>query len=203
MRKLYDFELSGNCQKIRMLLAFLSLDYERVDIDLGKRDQMNPEFIALNSLHKVPVLDDNGFVLRDSAAIMIYLVRKYGKPEWFPESPEEMAQIQQWLSFSVNEVFNGLAMARAIIIFGRDADLETARTIAITALEEMEGRLRKHEWLALDRFTIADLACYPYTALIDEGRLSLDDYPKIRSWCTRIEALDGYIGMRGLPYSFK
>ncbi len=200
MRKLYDFELSGNCQKVRMLLSFLNLDYERIDIDLRKRDQMDPEFIALNSLHKVPVLDDDGFILRDSAAIMIYLVRKYGKLEWHPEPPEEMAQIQQWLSFSVNEVFNGLAMARAIIVFKRDADLETARTIATTALQEMEGRLRDHEWLALDRFTIADLACYPYTALIHEGELSLDDYPSIRGWCQRIEALDDYVGMHGLPY---
>lgn len=200
MRKLYDFELSGNCQKIRMLLSFLDLDYERIDIDLRKRDQMNPNFIALNSLHKIPVLDDDGLILRDSAAIMIYLVRKYGKPDWYPEIPEAMAEIQQWLSFSVNEVFNGLAMARAIIIFKRDADPETARTIATTALQEMEGRLRNHEWLALDRFTIADLACYPYTALLHEGELSLDEYPRIRGWCQRIEALDHYIGMRGLPY---
>ena len=200
MRKLYDFELSGNCQKIRMLLSFLSLDYERVNIDLRKRDQMDPEFIALNSLHKVPVLDDDGLILRDSAAIMIYLIRKYGRPEWYPESPEAMAEIQQWLSFSVNEVFNGLAMARAIIIFKRDADLEVARTIAATALQEMEHRLRDREWLALDRFTIADLACYPYTALIHEGELSLDDYPSIRGWCRRIEALEHYVGMPGLPY---
>jgi len=78
--KLYDFELSGNCHKVRMLLSFLGLRYERVNIDLRKQDQMQPEFLAVNRLHKVPVMVDGDHTLRDSAAIMIYLARQYGKP---------------------------------------------------------------------------------------------------------------------------
>lgn len=200
MKKLYDFELSGNCQKIRMMLSFLGLEYERVNMNILKKDQMSPEFLKLNPLHKVPVLDDNGFIIRDSVAILIYLARKYDKNEWYPNEPEAMGEIQQWLSFSVNEVFNGLAISRAIIIFKRALDLDNARSIARTALDEMERQLTDHNWLALDQFTIADIACYPYTALIHEGELSLDDYPAIRAWCKRIEALPNYTAMRGLPY---
>jgi len=200
MRKLYDFERSGNCHKIRMMLSFLELEYEPVDINLLKKDQMNPEFLKLNSLHKVPVLDDSGFVIRDSAAILIYLARQYDKHEWYPNDPVAMGEIQQWLSFSANEVFNGLAISRAIIIFKRPLDLEVARSIARVALDEMERQLTDHDWLALDQFTIADIACYPYTALIHEGELTLDDYPAIRAWCKRIEALPNYAVMRGLPY---
>ncbi len=200
MRKLYDFELSGNCHKIRMMLSFLELEYERVDMNLLNKEQMNPEFLKLNPLHKVPVLDDDGFIIRDSAAILVYLARRYDRHEWYPDDPVGMGKIQQWLSFSVNEVFNGLAISRAIVIFKRAMDLELARSIAKTALGEMERRLTDHEWLALDRFTIADLACYPYTALIHEGELTLDDCPSIRAWCKRIEALPNYAAMRGLPY---
>ena len=201
MITLYDFELSGNCQKIRMMLSFLGLEYRSVNVDLRKKDQMSSDFVALNRLHKVPVLDDDGFILRDSAAIMIYLARAYGKPEWYGDNPKEMSEIQQWLSFSVNEVFNGLAMARAIVIFKRDFDLKLAQAITDTALDLLEYRLQNHQWLALDRFTLADLACYPYAALVNEGGVSLDDFPAIRAWFKRIEALPDYVGMRGLPYS--
>ena len=200
MIRLYDFDRSGNCHKVRMLLAFLGIEYQRIPVDLVKKEQMQAHFLTLNPLHKVPVLDDEGFIVRDSAAILIYLSRKYGNSDWYPDNAEDMAQIQQWLSFSVNEVFNGLAIARAIIIFNRDADLEAPRRIAKEALNVMEQRLKPHDWLALNRFTIADIACYPYTALIHEGHLSLENYPAIRAWLKRIESLPDYVSMQGLPY---
>lgn len=200
MITLYDFELSGNCHKIRMMLSFLDLEYQKVDIDLRKKDQMAPGFVALNRLHKVPVLVDAGMVLRDSAAIMIYLARKQGKLDWYPESPAEMAEVQQWLSFSVNEVFNGPAMARAIVIFKRDYPLKLAHAITDIVLNLLESRLKDHKWLALDRFTLADIACYPYAALVHEGGISLDNYPAVRAWFNRIEALSDYVGMPGLPF---
>ncbi|MDA9981602.1 glutathione S-transferase [Gammaproteobacteria bacterium] len=200
MIKLYDFELSGNCHKIRMMLSFLGLDYEKIDTDLRRKDHMSPDFIALNRLHKVPVLVDGEIVLRDSAAIMIYLARRYGKSEWYPDSPREMGEIQQWLSFSVNEVFNGLAMARAILIFNRDFDLKLAHTITDIVLDQLEFHLKDHDWLALDRFTLADIACYPYTALVHEGNISLEAFPAIRAWFKRIESLPRFVAMHGLPY---
>jgi len=200
MLKLYDFDLSGNCHKVRMMLSFLGLEYAKVDVDLRKKDQMHPNFIELNRLHKVPVLVDGDLVLRDSAAILIYLARTYGKPEWYPEAAREMAEIQQWLSFSVNEVFNGLAMARAIVIFKRDFDLKTANAFSDSALDMLKFRLKDHEWLALGRFTLADLACYPYAALVHEGNVTLDPFPSIRAWFKRIESMPGYVAMPGLPH---
>ena len=200
MRKLYDYELSGNCHKIRMLLNMLELDYQRVDIDLSTQAQFDEEFVAINPLHKVPALVDGNTVLRDSVAIMIYLTRTYGKVDWYPDEPAAMADIAQWLSFSVNEVFNGLAMSRAIIIFNRDWDLTKPNEIADTALKQLEWRLSEHDWLALDRFTLADLACYPYAALSHEGKLSVDAFPGVKAWFKRVEALPNYIGMRGLPF---
>jgi glutathione S-transferase len=200
MITLYDFELSGNCHKVRMMLSFLDLAYSKIDVDLRKKEQMSPDFVALNRLHKVPVLVDGDRVLRDSAAILIYLARRYGRSEWYPESPLEMAEIQQWLSFSVNEVFNGLAMARAIVIFNREFDLKTAKNFTDAALDMLEFRLRDHDWLALGRFTLADLACYPYAALVHEGNVSLDSFPALRSWFKRIESMPGYVGMPGLPF---
>ncbi len=199
--KLYDFTLSGNCHKIRMMLAMLGIDYETQSIDLLDKEQLSPEFLAVNPFHKVPVIDDDGFVLRDSAAILIYLVRKYGKPEWHPDDPAAIAEIQQWLSFSVNEVFNGFAIARALIIFKREGDHEAAVELSRQGLDIMERHLKDHDWLALGRVTAADIACYPYTALIEEGHVSLEPYPAVREWIGRVEALPGYVAMPGLPYT--
>ena len=183
-----------------MLLSFLGVEYQRLPVDLVKKEQMQADFVALNPLHKVPVLDDNGYIVRDSAAILVYLSRKYGSPDWYPEDAEAMAKIQQWLSFSVNEVFNGLAIARAIVIFNRDMDVKGPRIIATEALNILENQLESHDWLALDQFTIADIACYPYAALIHEGHMSLTEYPSIRAWFKRIESLPGYVSMQGLPH---
>ena len=199
--KLYDFTLSGNCQKIRMMLAMLGIDYETQTISLLDKDQFSPEFLAINPFHKVPVIDDAGFLLRDSAAILIYLARKYGKPEWHPDDPAQIAEIQQWLSFSVNEGFNGFAMARALIIFKRPGDHDAAVELSRQGLDIMEQHLKDRDWLALGRMTIADIACYPYTALIEEGHVSLEPYPAVRAWIARVEGLPGYVPMPGLPYS--
>ncbi|MEL6289100.1 MAG: glutathione S-transferase family protein [Pseudomonadota bacterium] len=198
MMKLYDFSLSGNCHKIRMLLAMLGREYERIDIDLRTRDQMAPEFVALNPLHKVPVLIDGDRVLRDSAAIMVYLVVGHGRRDLYPEDAAGMAEVQQWLSFSVNEVFNGLAMVRANVIFSRGLDPAPLEVAAGLALDMLEQRLREAEWLALGRFTLADLACYPYAALSHEGGIELARWPAVVAWCRRIEGLEGFVDMPGL-----
>jgi len=198
--KLYDFQLSGNCHKVRMMMSMLGIDGDIETISLAGGDQHAPAFLALNPLHKVPVIDDDGFILRDSAAILIYMARKYGRPEWYPDDPAQMGEIQQWLSFSVNEVFNGFATARAIIVFKRAGDHDAAVELSRHGLDVMESRLKDHDWLALDRMTIADIACYPYTALIGEGRVSLDPYPSVRAWIGRVEALPGYVTMPGLPF---
>ena len=195
MRILYDFPPSGNCHKIRIMLSMLGLDYDKAAVNLLKGEQKAPEFLKLNPLHKVPVLDDDGVVVSDSAAILVYLARKYGRDDLYPDEPKAMADIQKWLSFSVNEVFNGLALSRAKVIFNRDVDAEPLHQIALAALKTMEDQLQDNDWLALGRPTIADIACYPYTAAIAEGDLSLEPYPAVRAWLARLEALPGFVVM--------
>ena len=195
MRTLYDFPPSGNCHKVRMMLSMLGLDYETQPVNLLKGEQMTPEFVKLNPRHKVPVLDDDGVIVSDSAAILIYLVRKYGREDWYPDEPEAMAEIQKWLSFSVNEVFNGLALARAMVIFNLTMDSKAIHKVAQIALDTMEAHLKDLDWMALSRPTIADIACYPYTARIEEGNILLAPYPAIRAWLARVEELPGFVAM--------
>ncbi|WP_170415956.1 glutathione S-transferase family protein [Ruegeria atlantica] len=199
MIRLYDFRLSGSCHKVRLLLSMLQRDHQIIDVDLLNGDQNQSAFLQVNPLNKVPVLDDDGFILRDSTAIMVYLAQKYGAAEWAPATPKEHGDIQQWLSFSVNEIFHGVATARAIVLFERDIDLAKPRALGQKSLKIMEQHLSDHRWLACDRTTLADLACYPYIALAYQGGISMSPYPEVRAWIARVEALPGYVPMPGLP----
>ncbi|NVO58433.1 glutathione S-transferase N-terminal domain-containing protein [Rhodobacteraceae bacterium B1Z28] len=199
MIRLFDFKLSGSCHKVRMLLSMLHLEYQLIDVDLLNGDQTQAQFLRINPLHKVPVLDDDGFVLRDSTAIMMYLAQKYDAASWAPKTPEEHGEIQQWLSFSVNEVFHGLATARAIVLFERDIDLTGPQALAHSSLETMERHLSGSPWLACGQLTLADLACYPYAALSYQGNVPLSPYPSVQNWIRQIEALPGYVAMPGVP----
>ena len=197
--KLFDAAVSGNCHKVRMMLSILGLSYDKVTVDLKAGAQKRPEFLARNPLGKVPVLEDEDLVIRDSQAILVYLAGKHGSPDWWPEDAPGQGEIMQWLAFSVNEMFHGPAFARALVIFGRKGDLAAVQEKTRAALDVLEGRLRDHDWLALDRPTIADIACYPYAGMVPMGKVPLAPYPALRAWLQRVEGLPGYLGMDGLP----
>jgi Glutathione S-transferase len=93
---LYDFALSGNCHKIRLLLSFLDLSYTKIPISVKASETKTPEFLRINPLGQVPVLVDQDLTIRDSLAILVYLVRKYANDahqHWLPPAPAEMAQV--------------------------------------------------------------------------------------------------------------
>ena len=197
--KLYDAGVSGNCYKARLMMSLLGIKHETVPVNLANLEHKSPEFLVMNPLGKIPVLDDGGEIFRDSQAILIYLADKVGAHDWWPQNGREQAEIMQWLSFAANEVFNGCAVARAILKFKRPLDLEAAQTLARTVLDVLEGHLTDHNWLALGRPTIADIAVYPYAGLVWEGDISLAPYAAVRKWLARVESLPGYIPMEGLP----
>ena len=196
--KLYDNAVSGNCYKVRALLSLLGLDYDAARVDLVAGEQKTPAHLGLNPVGKIPLLEDDGLVIYDSQAILVYLARRYGDDDWLPADAAGLAEVAQWLSFSANENWHGPAIARAIIRFGRDADLDTAQAAAEKALAILEGRLAGHHWLALDRPTIADITCYPYAALAGEGGVARAPCAALGAWFARLQALPGYVAMEGL-----
>ena len=196
--KLYDFELSGNAYRIRLMLALLGRDYEAVPVKLMQGEQREPAFLKLNPRGQVPTLDDDGTVVWDSLAILVYLARKYGGEKWLPLDAEGMAEVMQWLAVMENEVLYGLARARVIVKFKRPGNLEEAQLLGRKALDVLEQRLVARPWLALDRVTIADVGCFPYVALAPEGEIPLDNYPGVRKWIERIKSLPGFVPMPGI-----
>jgi len=193
--KLYDLERSGNCHKVRVLLSLLGLGYESVRLDTSKGETLTPEFKRLNPRGQIPVLEDGETLIWDSMAILVYLARRYGDERWLPIDALGEARVMQWLAVSENELLYGLARARAKLLFNAPYDLERCHLDATPGLETMEKRLGGHEWLAADHPSIADVACYPYVAVADEGRFSLEPYSAVRAWLGRAEALPGWVTM--------
>ena len=198
MMTLYEFALSGNCHKIRLMLSLLGLDYRSVVVNGSERQQKSVDFLSMNPFGQVPVLTDDDVIVRDSQAILVYLARKYGNEQWLPNEATALAEVAAWLSTAANEVSMGPNRLRLHYKFGRAINSEESRQTAINLLNILQERLEKHHWLATDHITIADIAVYPYIALAPEGRLDLESYPAVTGWVSRIQALPGYVGMPGM-----
>jgi glutathione S-transferase len=196
--KLYDFQLSGNSYRARLFLALLGLSYELKPVDLTKGEHRQPPFLRINPRGQVPTLDDDGTVVWDSMAVLVYLARKYGGEKWLPSSAEGMAEVMQWLALMENESLYGLAKARIICKFKYAGNLDEAKALGRKALDVMERRLASHAWLASDHPTIADVGCFPYVALAHEGEIALDDQRNVGAWVARVKALPGFVGMPGI-----
>lgn len=197
MLKLYNRERSGNCYKARLMLSLLGLEYEKVPVQReGKgRNILPPDFEKLNPLRQLPVLVADGKPYWGTIAILVYLARKYGGTGWLPDDAAGEAEVTQWLSLAQNEIFYGLGRARSMR-GGRwhgFGTLAEAHQIAQVALRVLEGRLAGHDWLAFDRTTVADVACYSYTVFAPEGGISLKPYPSVSAWLARIKVLPGYL----------
>ena len=196
--KLHDLELSGNCYKVRLFCALLGLPLHLAPVDyLGGAHKKSP-VIDFNPFGQIPVLEDGDVALRNSQAILVYLARKYGGEDWLPTDAAGMAEVVSWLMVAENEIARGPADARLHDKFGVELDVDLAREKAAHILGLLEAHLQNHDWLALGRPTIADVACMPYVALGHEGGVSLAPYPAVRAWIDRIKALPGFITMPAL-----
>lgn len=199
---LYNSQYSGHCHKVRLLCSLLHLDVGLEPIDTRKKEQKAPEYLKLNPFGQIPVLKDSDVVVRDSNAILLYLAEKYDTGRsYVPEDPVARAHVYEWLATAAGPLYQGPSRARVIKALGREGDYEQARTIADQLLAVMNDHLATRSWLVGDGPTLADVACYTYTAVADEGGIDLAVYPNVRAWLTRVEALEGFVPMPRLPKS--
>lgn len=197
--RLHGFPLSGHSHRVSLFLALLQLPHEFLQVDLAGGAHKRPEFLAMNAFGQIPVLQDGDLTLPDSNAILVYLAKRYGDPHWLPTDPVGAAQLQRWLSVAAGPLAAGPAMARIHVVFGKKAPdpALVARSHALLAV--MDAALADSPFLVGETPTIADIACYSYTAHAPEGGVSLTAYPQLRAWLARIEALPNFVGMPASP----
>jgi len=194
--KLYHFPLSGHSHRAQLMLSLLGIDPQIEFVDLAKGAQNTPEYRAVNVFGQVPVIDDNGTIVADSTAILVYLAKKYdASGKWLPEDADGAAQVQRWLAVAAGQINNGPARARLITVFGAGFDPKDTIDRAHAVLKVIDQHLEGRDFLAADHATIADVAGYSYIAHAPEGNVSLEGYPNVRAWLARIEALKGFVPM--------
>ena len=195
--RLYYGPLSGHSHRARLFLSLLGMEYEPVELNLRAGDYKTAEFLRLNRFGEVPVLDDDGTIIADSNAILVYLAKKSSATEWLPEDPVTAANIQRWLSVAAGKLAYGPCAARLITLFGykMNADEAIARSHAL--LRVMDDELHDKKWIAgTVEPSIADVALYSYIDRAPEGNVDLAAYGNVGSWLRRVEALPGFFPFR-------
>ncbi len=194
--KLYRHPLSGHCHRVELFMSLLDLPCELIDVDLINAEHKQPEFLSKNIFGAVPVIDDDGIIVSDSNAILVYLAKKYdSKGSWLPGDPVAAAEVQRFLSVAQGPVAYGPAAARLVNVFGADLDHEVARQRSDELLETLDKHLAGQDYLA-GAPSIADIACYTYIAHAPEGGVSLQPYPNVRTWLERIQSMPKFIPMQ-------
>jgi glutathione S-transferase len=192
---LYDSRVSGNCYKVRLLLAQLGIETERHEVDVVHRRGRAELLGQLNPGLRVPTLVlDDGRPLAESTAILWYFAD--GTP-FLPEDPFDRAKVLQWMCFEQYSHEPNIAVARFWVAFAPEppspADLEAKLAAGYRALDAMEGHLATADFLVAARYTIADIALYAYTHVAHEAGFELAGYPAINAWLQRVSAQPGHI----------
>jgi glutathione S-transferase len=192
---LYNSQVSGNCYKVRLVLAHLGLDCERQEVDVIDRSNRGELLGDLNPALRVPTLVlDDGRSLAESNAILWYLARDSA---YLPEDDFARAKVLQWLFFEQYSHEPYIAVVRFWVSVAKlspaPRELDAKRQGGDAALDAMERHLQTSPFLVAERYTIADIALYAYTHVAEEGGFDLSERPAIRSWMERIAAQPRHI----------
>ena len=193
--RLYDYPASPNCYKVRLALAELGLDYERVPVDIFGGDTLSPDFAAKSPGLTTPVLEiAEGEYLPESNAILLYLTED---TELLPGDKEERANVYRWLFFEQSRVVPFVGLLRFNLGTGRvEAGSEEAAKqlkLAMGVTGVVEGHLQGRDWLVGDRFTVADICLYGYVHSAGDAGLDLSAFPAISGWVGRVRERPAHV----------
>jgi glutathione S-transferase len=191
---LYDSAVSGNAYKVRLLLAHLGLDYDRIELSVTDRSNRPDVLGDKNPALRIPVLQfDDGTTLAESNAILCYLAEG---TEYLPADRLERARVLQWMFFEQYDHEPNIAVARFLMHYADDADpavVAAKQDGGRRALAAMERRLHEHDFLVGDAYSVADIALYAYTHVAHEAGLDLAEYPGVARWAGRVARQPGHV----------
>ncbi len=196
--QIYGDVKSGNCYKLKLLCALLSIEHDWVAIDILQGETRSDHFLSLNPNGQIPVcVTDDGAVLTQSNAILFYLAE--GSRYW-PDERLAQTRVLEWQFFEQYSHEPSIAVARFIKLYqgmpeNRRDEHQDKLKAGYRALDVMQARLQDRDFLATDDCSLADISLYAYTHVAHEGGFDLSAYPAISSWIARIQGLQGYVGM--------
>jgi len=193
---LYNSPVSGNCYKVRLLLAQLGIPYETHEVSVADRSGRAEILGGLNPALRVPTLVlDDGRPLGESNAILWFLA---AGSDYVPADRYEQAQALQWMFFEQYSHEPYIAVARFLLAYSGRAEehaelIESKLPGGYAALDAMERHLAQRRFLVAERYTLADIALYAYTHVAHEGGFDLAAYGAVRAWLDRVAAQPGHV----------
>ncbi len=198
--KLYFHPLSGNSRRVLLVAAHLDIPLERIVVDLTTGQQREASYLGINPNGRVPVLDDDGFVLWESRAIMVYLAEKTPGQTLLPTDAQGRADVNRWLFWCSAH----MAPANTVLVQenfvkqrtgrGPPDPAEVARGEALVAQTApvLDSHLAGRTWVSQERLTLADLSLAASFALAGPARLPLEGYTNLRAWLGRVQELEAW-----------
>lgn len=193
MIKLYHFPASTNSRKVRIALMEKGLDFERVLIDLSKKEQKSPDYLKINPFGQVPALNDDGFILYDSTIINEYLEDEYPYPSLMPKDSEGRARVRLMEDFRDNYVNPHFMEIIHEVRYKPEGQrdqkvIDHAKAEIMKCFDRIEKELEGKEYLA-GTFSLADIAFMPNFDLLERFQIQVDPkYRNMRAWMARLKA---------------
>ena len=184
--------MSGNGRKVHMALEEVGAQYQLVKLDLVKGDQKNPEYLQLNPNGKVPTINDDGFILWESNAIIQYVVEKFSAANLLAAGVQNRARMFQWLLFEQTTFRPPLSLLVRQLRF-TPPDKQDAKAIeqlwseVRTNMGILQNALSGRDYIG-ETFSVADIAMLPYIYLAKDLGADLSAWPTVDVYWRRLSA---------------
>ncbi|XP_060519358.1 glutathione S-transferase 1-like [Cylas formicarius] len=193
---LYMSEISPSCRAVLLTARVLGVTLKIKKVDLCKNEQLSPSFLKINPQHTVPTLEDNGFVIWDSHAIIAFLVGKYAQDDsLYSRDIMQRALIDQRLHFDTGVISHFTRSILNPMLYGNaEIDINKHRESILETYGLMEKFLRRNRWIAGEKLSIADLSLIPsITSLNVVVPIDCTKFPKLTQWIENAETLSCYM----------
>src|SRR5918912_3340755 len=193
--RLYDYGPSPNCHKVRILLAQLGREYERVPIDIMGGDTLEPGYLEKNPGLTTPVLEiEPGVYLPESGAILLYLAEG---TDFLPADPLERAHVHRWMMWEQARLFAIAGALRFFLASGRlDPESREARQqlcFSVAIVGQADAHLANTRFFVADRYTVADVALYGYLQVAHEAGVDMERFPNVGAWLERVRRQPNHV----------
>ena len=193
--RLYDYAASANCYKVRLLLAQLGAEYERVPVEIFAGETLTDAYARVSPARTTPVLEtDDGRFLPESAAILLFLAD--GTP-FLPDDPFERAQVARWLVYEQADVIPPIGGLRFRLLTGRlepgGEEAGRRRRDGLEMLRLLDEHLSGREFFVAAAYSVADVAIYGYVHVAGEAGYDLAAYPHVVAWLERVRRQPGHM----------
>lgn len=199
MLKLYGADLSAPSNKVRMVANKLGIEYEYVLVELRNKQHQEQWFLDINPVGKIPVIDDEGFILFESDAIIKYLAQKE-KSDLYPSELKKRALIDQWMDFT--NIHIGGAMSKVLFnrIFAKFAhveqderSLQEGLNFLHRFLPVVDNQLKTNLYLAGEIFSLADISLLATLDPAEVGGVKIDEHSNVSRWRRSLKSEEFYL----------